>query len=41
MSIRINNLHLNINEEVDLLKKKAAKKLRISEKDIKEFKIIK
>ena len=41
MWIRINNLTLDINEEIDLLKSKAAKKLKIKESDIKEFRISK
>lgn len=40
MAIRINNLSLNIDEDMDNLKKKAAKKLRIDEGSIKEFKIL-
>lgn len=40
MAIRINNLSINIDESIDELKNKAAKKLKISEKDIKRFKIL-
>lgn len=40
MPITINNLTLNIEEEKSLLKEKAAKKLKIRTKDIKEFKIL-
>ncbi|WP_426349964.1 NAD(P)/FAD-dependent oxidoreductase [Alloiococcus sp. CFN-8] len=41
MTIRINNLILDINEPVEELKNKAAKKLRIPIEDIKEVRIIK
>ena len=41
MTIRINNLILDINEPVEELKYKAAKKLRIGEAEIKELRIIK
>ena len=41
MTIRINNLILDINEPVEELKNKAAKKLRIGLEDIKEMRIIK
>ncbi|KYH28863.1 MULTISPECIES: NAD(P)/FAD-dependent oxidoreductase [Clostridium] len=41
MTIRINNLVLDIDEDIELLKKKAAKKLRIDKEDIKNFKILK
>ncbi|MCY6371504.1 NAD(P)/FAD-dependent oxidoreductase [Clostridium ganghwense] len=40
MTIRINNIVLDIEEEIDLLKKKAAKKLRINESNIKKLKIL-
>lgn len=40
MSIRINNLTLNIEEDILSLKKKAAIKLKISEMDFKHFKIL-
>lgn len=41
MAIRINNLSLDIEENIELLHKKASKKLGLSEKHIKDFKIIK
>ncbi|MGL5766870.1 MAG: NAD(P)/FAD-dependent oxidoreductase [Sarcina sp.] len=41
MTIRVNNLTLNIDDSKDLLVKKLAKKLRVSEKAVKDFKIIK
>lgn len=41
MAIRINNIILSIEEDKALLKKKAAKKLRIKESDIHSLKIIK
>lgn len=45
MPIRINNLSLNLDEDIEKdmshLYKKAAKKLRIDEKDIKDLKILK
>ncbi|ATD53991.1 NAD(P)/FAD-dependent oxidoreductase [Clostridium chauvoei] len=41
MAIRINNIILKIDEDTELLKKKVAKKLRISENEIKSLKIIK
>jgi uncharacterized FAD-dependent dehydrogenase len=41
MAIRINNLLLHIDDDMDALKSKASKKLRVSEQSIKEFKIIK
>ncbi|WP_127836572.1 NAD(P)/FAD-dependent oxidoreductase [Clostridium prolinivorans] len=40
MSIRLNNIILNIDEEIDLLKDKAAKKLKISKDSIKNYKIL-
>lgn len=40
MSIRINNIVLDIDEDIKVLKDKAAKKLRISKTDIKDFKIL-
>ncbi|AZV58695.1 FAD-dependent protein [Clostridium sp. AWRP] len=40
MAIRINNLSINIDESIEELKNKAAKKLKINEKDIKDFKIL-
>lgn len=39
MTIRINNLSLDIEEDIQLLKGKAAKKINISELDINNFKI--
>ncbi|GAB6169024.1 FAD-dependent oxidoreductase [Clostridium carnis] len=41
MSIRINNIILQIDESKDLLLKKVSKKLKVSEKEIKDLKIIK
>ena len=41
MSIRINNIILNIDEQEESLKRKVAKELKISEGDIIEYKIIK
>lgn len=41
MSIRINNITLDISEDIELLSKRAAKKLKIEEKNIKTLKIIK
>lgn len=40
MSIRINNIVLDINEEKDVIKRRCAKKLRISEESIKNLKIL-
>ncbi|OPJ61411.1 NAD(P)/FAD-dependent oxidoreductase [Clostridium oryzae] len=41
MSIRINNIKLNLDEDIDEIKHKAAKKLRLSIKDIGNVKILK
>ncbi|QGU96441.1 hypothetical protein GOM49_16240 [Clostridium bovifaecis] len=41
MTIRINNIVLDIDEDIELLKKKVTKKLRIDKKEIKKFKILK
>ncbi|WP_125153977.1 NAD(P)/FAD-dependent oxidoreductase [Clostridium rectalis] len=41
MPIRINNLILNIDEDMDFLKEKVTKKLKISSDSIKDFKILK
>ncbi|MGL4850304.1 MAG: FAD-dependent protein [Clostridium sp.] len=41
MAIRVNNVTLSIDEDMSLLKGKACKKLKISEKNIKSFKILK
>ncbi|NLZ48492.1 MAG: FAD-dependent oxidoreductase [Clostridiales bacterium] len=41
MTIRINNISLKLDEDKEVLIKKAAKKLKISEKEIKHFKILK
>lgn len=41
MSIRINNLTLNIEEDILSLKSKTASKLKVSENNIKNFKILK
>lgn len=40
MTIRINNIALDIDEDIALLKKKTAKKLRIKEENIKKFNIL-
>ena len=40
MSIRVNNIILDIEEDITILKEKAAKKLKVSTKDIKSFKIL-
>ena len=40
MTIRINNLSLGLDEDISLLKKKASKKLRISEKEIEDLRIV-
>lgn len=40
MPIRLNNVILDIDDEIELLKDKAAKKLRISKSSIKEYKIL-
>ncbi|MCY6957415.1 NAD(P)/FAD-dependent oxidoreductase [Clostridium brassicae] len=40
MTIRISNLTLDIDEDIELLRKKVCKKLRIKDKDIKSFKIL-
>ena len=41
MAIRINNINLNIDEDISLLKNKAVKKLKVSPDDIKNIEIIK
>lgn len=41
MTIRINNIVLDIDEDIELLKKKVTKKLRIDKEEIKKFKILK
>lgn len=41
MAIRINSITLSIDEDMSLIKSKACKKLRVSEKNIKNFKILK
>lgn len=41
MTIRINNINLKIDEDKSLLIKKAAKKLKVDEKEIKNFRILK
>lgn len=41
MTIRINNINLNINEEIKDIYKKAAKKLKISQEEIKHLEILK
>ena len=40
MTIRINNLSLGLDEDISILKKKASKKLRISEKEIEDLRIV-
>ncbi|WP_102399108.1 NAD(P)/FAD-dependent oxidoreductase [Haloimpatiens massiliensis] len=40
MAIRINNVVLNIDEDISKVKEKALKKLKLKEKDIESFKII-
>lgn len=40
MPIKINNIILDIDDDESLIKKKALKKLRLKEKDIEDFKII-
>lgn len=40
MPIKLNNIVLDIDEDITLLKEKAAKKLKIKKEDIKDFKII-
>lgn len=40
MPIRLNNIILDIDEDISILKQKAAKKLRISKSQIKSFKIL-
>ena len=41
MTIKVNNIGLDIEESMDMLKTKAAKKMRISENEIKAFRIAK
>lgn len=41
MTIKVNNIVLDIDENIDILKTKAAKKMRINESEIKVFKIAK
>src|SRR3712207_8502046 len=40
MSIRINNIILDIEENIETLKKKVAKKLKVEQGSIKNFKIL-
>lgn len=40
MSLRISNINIDIDEEIEAVNRKAAKKLKISEKDIKRLKIL-
>ncbi|MGL5152788.1 MAG: NAD(P)/FAD-dependent oxidoreductase, partial [Clostridium sp.] len=40
MTIRINNINLDIEEDMSLLKKKASKKLKVNENEISDFTII-
>ncbi|MFA6940448.1 MAG: hypothetical protein WCQ54_05610, partial [Clostridiaceae bacterium] len=40
MPIRINNIILGIEEDIECLKEKTAKKLKIDEKNISDFKIL-
>ncbi|MEA4825112.1 MAG: NAD(P)/FAD-dependent oxidoreductase, partial [Clostridium sp.] len=41
MAIRVNNIILDIDEDIKLLRKKAAKRLKVNDKDIKSFRIVK
>lgn len=41
MAIRVNNIILDIDEDIKLLRKKAAKGLKVNDKDIKSFRIVK
>lgn len=41
MAIRINNVHLGLDDSEDLLTNRAAKKLKVNQNEIKELKIIK
>ncbi|MGL5087337.1 MAG: hypothetical protein ACRC68_16750, partial [Clostridium sp.] len=41
MAIKINSIILKIDEDKNILKSKVAKKLKINQSEIKEFKIIK
>ena len=41
MSIRVNNISLNIEEHISKVKKKVAKKVRLKEGDLRDFKILK
>ena len=41
MAIRINNLSINLDEDISILKKKAAMVLGVSERNIDSLKIIK
>ena len=41
MAIRVNNITISINEEKNVLLNKVAKKLKVKQEDIKDFKIIK
>lgn len=40
MTIRINNISLSIDEDINLVKEKTLKKLRIAPSDVKDFKIL-
>ena len=40
MTIRINNLSLGLDDDINLLRKKASKKLRISVDEITNFKLV-
>ena len=41
MTLRINNIILSLDENIDILNKKISKKLKVSEEEINDFKIIK
>ena len=41
MTIRINNISLSLDDDISLLKKKLAKKLRLRENQLGKYKIIK
>lgn len=41
MAVRVNNIILDINDPIDVLKTKVAKKTRLPESDMKDFRIIK
>lgn len=41
MTIRINNIVLGLDDNIDLVKKKVSKKLKVSQEEIKDFRIVK